>query len=95
MKITKKIQTKIDRMAEITDYSLQWVRDMDPEENKSYRLGGIETAGHQLACMICQWVTHDSEPTSDVILAMKLHDFPSRGLLKRYLRRYIKGYDPQ
>ena len=95
MKITKKISTKIDHMVEITTYGLEWVKDMDPAEAKSYRIGGIETIGHQLACMICQWVTRDSEPTSDVILAMKLHDFPSRGLLRRYLRRYIKAYDPQ
>lgn len=95
MKITKKITRQIKWMAEVTSYGLEWVKDMDPSENKSYRLGGIETVGHTLACMISQKVTHDSEPTSDVIVAMKLQDFPSRGLLTRYIRRYIRAYGPQ
>jgi len=95
MKITKTITNKIRKMAEITDYGLDWVRYMDPGEAKSYQIGAIETVGHQLACMISQWVTHDSEPTSDVVMMMKLHDMPSRDLLVQYLRRYLKGYGPQ
>lgn len=91
MKITKKIELRINRIVEVLGYGIEWVRDIDPQENPGYRTGAIETLGHQAACMLCQWISKDSEPTSDTIVALHLHELPAPGLLRRYIRRHVRA----
>lgn len=78
---------QLDLLAELASYGLNQSRD---DENETYRSGGIETVGHMLACAICQWITTDSVPTSDVIESLSLDEYPPYMVLKTTLQLYVE-----
>ncbi len=77
----------LERIIDTAIYGLKWLNDS--EISASYKLGGIETLGHVLACQISQWVTNKGVSTSDTILALKLKKNPDREHLRRNLLKFL------
>ena len=50
------VKRKINLLAEICHYGIQWNRDLPSESNDSYIIGGIETTAFILSCCIVQWL---------------------------------------
>jgi hypothetical protein len=93
------IQEKVHLIAEIASYALDASLYDESGDRKNeiseayaeYDLGAIDAVGHMAACCISQWITKDSEPTSDIIEALKLDKYPSRDKIRKRLVKYLKG----
>jgi hypothetical protein len=89
IKLTKSqsVLSQLRLISEIAAYGLEWSEDAG--EKDSYRVGSVETVGHVIACCVCQWITGDSEPTSDVIDFLRLHEYPKRRQIFTRLKKYL------
>lgn len=93
------ISGKVELISEIALYALEHTAYDDRGHRKKtvgeayfeYHTGAVETVGHMIACCISQWITKDSEPTSDVIDALKLTEYPSRDKIRKRLVKYLKA----
>lgn len=88
-KIAKKQKLTIEQIVDITSYGMQWYNDN--AENYSYNAGAQEATAHALACMItqnCLVNPYDGVPTADAV--QLIYDFPSKELLTKRIKRYIK-----
>ena len=92
MRINKETKKIVALIADIADFGIEHTRhDDDVSADHPYRRGGYETVGHTVACCISQWITHDSEGTSDVCEALRLDEFPPRKKIEKQLLKYLKG----
>lgn len=94
MRITKKKRDKlIRRLAKISAYGLEWVRDNDPERDNGYIAGSIECVGFQIACTLVQELfPNASLPVSDVVQDLQLFEFPSEDQLRKRLSDMVEHF---
>lgn len=59
------VRRKINLLAEICYYGIEWVRDLSQESDGGYIIGGIETTAHILSCCIVQWFGFESCGTAE------------------------------
>jgi hypothetical protein len=95
MKITKKIDTKIRRLAKLSAYGLEWVRDNNPDHDMAYITGAVECVGFQIACTLSQSILPNKPgvPTSDVVQDLVLNEFPSEQLLRKRIKRFVRRFE--
>lgn len=89
-----KIKLTAAQCAEIALYAAEWRQDNPVgRDYKEYDLGCRETAGHLLACLICQNLLPDEcvETTTGMHL---LEDCPNVKTLTKRIQKYVKGELP-
>lgn len=97
------VKRKINLLAEICHYGIEWNRDSDGE-HRAYVQGGIETTAHILSCCIVQWFGFEFCGTGETrsFLQMetaakeeKAFSIPKwEFLIQDYLLRGIDGQEP-
>ena len=82
-----KIDDKFETLVEIAWDGIQWVEDL---EDDGYKLGGIETVAHQIACCVCQWYNIDQGvPTCETRDYLELDKGITKEKFIALLQRYI------
>lgn len=66
------VRRKINLLAEICHYGIEWNRDLPPESSGDYIIGGVETTAHILSCCIVQWFGFESCGTADTSEFLKM-----------------------
>lgn len=68
------VKRKINMLAEICHYGIEWNRDLQDDSDGSYITGGVETTAHIVSCCIVQWFNIDSCGTGEVRDALFMND---------------------
>lgn len=81
----------IKQIATIALYAQEWAQGSEGQE---YRLGGYETAGHLLACLMVQNLSLDCMDTADgVRLLLGSRNGADKKELEKKIRAYMKQVD--